>query len=323
MKTIIAKGLAVLLVVSVMTLALGCSDAKTLLYQHNGKIFKEYTSGKDSDLLAAKGEYPAWIPGTKTHFAYVERKPGTVPMKLWVAKEDGTNPVALTKFEVHHGFSWSPDGKWIAVAHTQDGNFEIYKIKPDGSALTRLTKNAVTDQYPAWSPKGDKIAFFSARSGSQGIYVIDSDGKNEKLVTPSSLTVWHHLHSRPSWSGDGKKIAFVGRWGSKENIGIVDVQTGKVTQLTKQDGAHDPLWYDTFIFYFLFNDLYRHDTSSGVTKNLGRFIPEIPHSALSANAAHVFFSFGGQGAKDPHIHRIQHYTAEKADIGTGEWPDVW
>lgn len=323
MKTINAANLAVCLLVSAIALLLGCSDAKTLLYHHNGSLYKAYTTGKDSVLLAAKGEDPAWIPGTKTHFAYVERKPGMVPMRLWVAKEDGSNPLALTKFEVHRGFSWSPDGKWLAMTHTKDGNSEIYKIRPDGSGLTRLTNNVVTDQYPAWSPQGNKIAFVSARAGVQGVYLIDADGKNEKRLTPGSLTVWQHLHARPTWSGDGKKIAFVALWGPNKDIGVVDVPGGKVIRLTKQGGAHDPLWYDEYLFYFLHNDLVRHDMNAGEAKYLGQFIPEIPHSALSANAAYVFFSFGTKGGKPAHIHRVQHYTADHADIGAGEWPDVW
>jgi hypothetical protein len=323
MTKVLRKGFAVLLIGCAIVATLGCSDAKTLLYRSNGDIYKSYTSGKDPELLAKHGVYPAWIPGTKTHFAFVERKPGSVPMKLWVAKEDGTAPVALTKFEVHYGFSWSPDGKWLAVAHTKDGNYEIYKIKPDGSALTRLTNNAVTDQFPVWSPNGDKIAFLSARQGSQGLYLIDADGKNEKRLTPNSLELLNNLNSQPTWSGDGKKVAFVGRWGTSTDIGTVEVATGKVARITTQGGAHDPLWYDKYLFYFLHNDLYRHDMDTGVSKSLGRFIPGIPHSGLSANAAHVFFSYGKKGVNSAHIYRVQHYTADSADIGVGEWPEVW
>lgn len=323
MKKLIGKGIPILLTFFILTSLVCCSNAKTLIFQHNGQIWKQYTSGKNAVMLIAKGDYPAWTPAVKTHFAYVERQTGNPLMKLWVAEDDGKNAVALTKFEVGYDFSWSPDGKWIAVAHTKDGNYEIYKIKIDGTALTRLTTNSYTDRFPAWSPKGNEIAFISARSGNEGIFVINADGTNEKQVTPKTLKVLDNLHSRLSWSMDGKAILFVGRWGTQYDIGIVEVQTGKVTRLTNQGGAHDPLWYETFVFYFLYNDLYRHDMSSGETKNLGRFVPEIPHSALSANASYVFFSYGPNAPNPPHIYRVQHYTADKKDIGPGSWPDVW
>jgi len=300
-----------------------CLDSKTLLYQYNGQIFKQYENGTGQVMLVSKGEYPQWIPGTKTHFAYVERQPGNPHMKLWVAEEDGKNLLALTNFEVSYAFSWSPDGKWIAISHTKDGNYEIYKIKIDGSTQIRLTNNSVTDNFPAWSPKGDKIAFISARSGNEGIYIVNPDGTNEKQVTPKTLRVLANLNSKLSWSPDGKKIAFVGQWGTNYDIGTVDIQTGNITQLTKQGGAKHPLWDETYIFYFIYNDLYRHDTSTGKATNLGRFVAQVPHSALSANAAHVFFSYGANAPNPPHIYRVQHHTAATEDIGPGSWPDVF
>jgi|GEM_PF-6444324 len=323
MKTVLKKGIMGLIVLSTLALFFGCSDSKTLLFQKNGQIFKEYENGKDAVMLISKGEYPQWIPGTKTHFAYVERQPGNPHMKLWVAKEDGTNPLALTNFEVSYAFSWSPDGKWIAISHTKDGNYEIYKIKIDGTTLTRLTNNSFTDYYPAWSPKGDKIAFISARSGHEGIYVINPDGTNEKRVTPATLLVLSNVHSKLSWSPDGKKIAFVGRWGTNYNIGTVDVQTGTTTQLSKKGGASNPLWYDKYIFYFCYNDLYLYDTSTNKTTNLGWYVAQTQQSALSADAVYVFFSYGANAPNPPHIYRVKYHAGGAEDIGQGSWPDVW
>jgi len=144
---------------------------------------------------------------TKTHFAFIERKGGSPDVKLWVVEDDGKNPVARTGFEIGSEYSWSPDGKWIAVAHTKDGNYEIYKLRVDGSQLVRLTKNQFTDRYPRWSPKGDKIAFVSRRYGDEDIYVIDADGTGEKNLMPGDGS--ENWNRQPSWSWDGKKIAFV------------------------------------------------------------------------------------------------------------------
>jgi len=46
---------------------------------------------------------------------------------------------------------WSPDGTAIVFASTRDDNTEIYAMRADGSALTRLTESAATDAYPVWS----------------------------------------------------------------------------------------------------------------------------------------------------------------------------
>src|SRR4030095_3749205 len=34
---------------------------------------------------------------------------------------------------------WSPRGDWIAFTSKRDGDYEIYRIRPDGSGLPRLT----------------------------------------------------------------------------------------------------------------------------------------------------------------------------------------
>ena len=66
-----------------------------------------------------------------------------------------------------HGFqpSWSPDGSWIAFSRDGGADAELWKVRTDGSHLTRLTNNAAEDWEAAWSPDGSRIAF--ARGGDQ------------------------------------------------------------------------------------------------------------------------------------------------------------
>lgn len=49
----------------------------------------------------------------------------------------------------------SPDGKWIAFASDRDGDFDIYKMRLDGSAVQALTHTPFGESYPAWSPAVD------------------------------------------------------------------------------------------------------------------------------------------------------------------------
>lgn len=43
-------------------------------------------------------------------------------------------------------------GQWIAFVSQRDGNSEIYKMRADGSQVTRLTHNPANDTYPSWGP---------------------------------------------------------------------------------------------------------------------------------------------------------------------------
>jgi len=74
---------------------------------------------------------------------------------------------------------------------------DIYRVKADGTNLTRLTSGL----DPSWSPDGGQIAF-SRWTTPWGIYTINADGGNEMLVFSSSVA------RSPVWSPDGRQIAF-------------------------------------------------------------------------------------------------------------------
>jgi hypothetical protein len=49
----------------------------------------------------------------------------------------------------------APSGAGVIVfSSDRDGDYELYRINPDGSGLAQLTDNALKDTAPAWSPDG-------------------------------------------------------------------------------------------------------------------------------------------------------------------------
>lgn len=48
--------------------------------------------------------------------------------------------------------AWSPDGKWIAFASNHKGTYDIYRIRPDGSGLTRITNSPQPVASVGWWP---------------------------------------------------------------------------------------------------------------------------------------------------------------------------
>jgi Tol biopolymer transport system component len=63
--------------------------------------------------------------------------------------------------------NWSPDGQYIAFTQIEiaDGNLytsNIFKIRPDGMDLERLTKEKSTNSGPMWSPDGQCILFHAS-----------------------------------------------------------------------------------------------------------------------------------------------------------------
>ena len=99
--------------------------------------------------------------------------------------------------------TWSSRGPSIAFQSIRDGNFEIYKMADDGTAVTRLTNNPGPDFDPAWSPDGRRIAFVSARAGNLEIHSMNPDGTQVARLTFIGAT-----DEAPAWSPDSKRIVF-------------------------------------------------------------------------------------------------------------------
>lgn len=198
---------------------------------------------------------PAWSPdGTQIAFGH-ERTPGSGETHIAVMNADGSG---LTVFDQPIGafckvFSligvepaWSPDGSEIAFARlcTDDTDFDIFAMTPDGSSERRVFRSGVLDTEPTWSPDGSRIAFVSKRFGWRQLWVVDADGSNAStLPLPSSRCV--DAVADPGWSPDGTRIAFTFHRGLDcgGDIYLVDANGGNLVQLTTSTASDsEPAW---------------------------------------------------------------------------------
>ena len=121
--------------------------------------------------------YPwAWGPG-------IQRRPSWSPFDDQIAyesNEDGDWDVYRADESFHTAVTddpgdelhpaWSPDGDVIAFTTRRDGNVEVYSVRPDGSAMTRLTETAFDEAEPAWGRYGLEI-LVSRRSQTEPVVV--------------------------------------------------------------------------------------------------------------------------------------------------------
>ncbi|MCB0037978.1 MAG: PD40 domain-containing protein, partial [Anaerolineales bacterium] len=86
-------------------------------------------------------------------------------------------------------------------------NIELYIIQPDGSSLTRLTENGVSDSNASWSPDGRYVVYQSRRDGnSADIYIMNGDGSHSvNLINDPADSPLDDF--RPRWSPNGDHIA--------------------------------------------------------------------------------------------------------------------
>jgi Tol biopolymer transport system component len=66
---------------------------------------------------------------------------------------DGTGDREITRVETRdENAMWSPDGLFIVFQSVRDGNFEIYRVRRDGSDPARLTDHPAWDGWASFVP---------------------------------------------------------------------------------------------------------------------------------------------------------------------------
>ena len=124
---------------------------------------------------------------------------------------------------------FSPNGQWIAFTafkncagfadhshHPQPTGCTsaIYRVHPDGSALTRLTPWGENASYPDWSPNGQWISHDSGDNGKfgqhGGIWLMRPDGSNDhEIVGGSPITSKNYdFYNNAVFSPDGTAMIF-------------------------------------------------------------------------------------------------------------------
>ena len=137
----------------------------------------------------------------------------------------------------------------IVFRASPTGQSEIYVMNDDGKHVRQLTRTPLPEYSPIWSPDGKYILFRRNLGPTEknphaqqfDIFIMDADGSNERRLT------YHPQNdTSPCWSPDGKQIAFTGIRDGLPNIHIMELATGNIRQLTKNEDrkayASAPSW---------------------------------------------------------------------------------
>jgi Tol biopolymer transport system component len=112
----------------------------------------------------------------------------------------------------------------IAFMSNRDGNYEIYIMDSDGSAVTNLTNDPSTDGLPSWSDEARALAFLTTRDEqSISLYRMDDAGLELELIVQDPTLV----PSTPIWSPDGEMVIYHNGDTQQVNIQIADT-SGKI-----------------------------------------------------------------------------------------------
>jgi Tol biopolymer transport system component len=122
---------------------------------------------------------------------------------------------------------------------------DIFRIRVDGTELTRLGAHPERDIAFSISPDGGRIAFHrvdgdSPQTSSADVYTMAFDGSDVRRLTDDPT-----IDGFPAWSPDGARIAFASERGGKQEIYVMNADgTDQVRLLHIDDDLDDthPTW---------------------------------------------------------------------------------
>lgn len=152
----------------------------------DGSSLKRITSGQYYQLSS-----PVLSPDNKTVLFSMTH--GTqVQRDVCIARTEGTSqPVMLTRDGHSSEASYSPKGDHIVFISdaTINYDYELWMMKPDGSASLQLTHTGFYNREPRFTPDGRHLLFLSdpTRQLRYSLLQIDTNGANLRKIADSSL----------------------------------------------------------------------------------------------------------------------------------------
>jgi Tol biopolymer transport system component len=143
----------------------------------------------------------------------------------------------------------SEGGEWLIFVSFRDGIAELYRMRPDGSEVQRLTRTPeIAEDLSAWSPDGQQLAFIARDDPvNSGVlfrkrgFLMGADGGDLRLILDDHIET---LFSPPAWSPDGRWILFSVRVEPDQtDIIRIEADSGEIHYLTNDEPSDEsPTW---------------------------------------------------------------------------------
>ena len=127
----------------------------------------------------------------------------------------GAEREILAGFDHLDGPDYSPDGAWIWFNGEREGSVDLWRIRPDGSDLERMTDGPEVDWFPHPSPDGKWVLWLAYPEGTEGhppdrqvkLRLMAAEGGPARTLC--TLRGGQGTLNVPSWAPDSQRFAFM------------------------------------------------------------------------------------------------------------------
>lgn len=154
-----------------------------------------------------------WSPDGRT-LAYVANRTGTFQVHT-IPVGGGVETAVTSDFDHCDGPDYSPDGAWIWFNGEKNGAVDLWRIRPDGSDLQKMTDDERVNWFPHPSPDGRHVAYLAYLPGVKShprdehveLRLMPAEGGKPEVLLP--LFGGQGTINVPSWAPDSSAFAFV------------------------------------------------------------------------------------------------------------------
>ncbi|WP_372639066.1 TolB family protein [Fodinibius sp.] len=177
-------------------------------------------------------EAPNWSPDGSYFLFNSEGKLYTLP--VGGGEPDQLDTGFATNCNNDHGFS--PDGQWLAVSHSPEGEGSKIYVLPAEGGTPRLVTPRAPSYWHGWSPDGSTLVYPAQRNGEFDLYAIPVEGGEE-----TRLTTAPGLDDGAEYTPDGKWIYFNSVRSGVMKIYRMHPDGSEIQQLTSNEEYGD--WF--------------------------------------------------------------------------------
>ncbi|TYR33154.1 hypothetical protein FY036_08845 [Mesorhizobium microcysteis] len=154
-----------------------------------------------------------WSPDGKT-LAYAAARDGV--MGIYTIPAAGGEETCLIDGGGHYdGPDYTPDGDWIWFNSDRGGSMQLWRVRPDGSGMGRMSDDDRVNWFPHPSPDGAAVLYLAYEAGTEGhprdreveLRLTNPDGGD--IRTAVSLFGGQGSINVPCWAPDSTAFAYV------------------------------------------------------------------------------------------------------------------